>query len=235
MISRSQRRRWLLVAGAVAGFVALLALIDYYTGTDLIGGTARFMWRIVVAAGEMLLDVLRLGWRYLLVVLEYSWRVFAAFGYRLYALLPALLTSRLTRIVWLLSMGAAAGMYFGRRKADGSLTYWQKLRRAIARASDALKEWWLARHLVTKCFVVVLAIAVQVHLHWAVVLFPVGFMIPYLVMALNALQRTVLAPVVDVFYFRYFGRWHAHLKQKLAHNASVRPLIELAKICRSLF
>lgn len=235
MITRSQRRHWLIVAGAVVSFVVVLAIVDYLTGTDLIGGTVRFLWRVAVAAGEMILDILRFCWRYLLVVLEYSWRVVATFGLRLYTLLPAILTSRLTRATWLLSMGAAAGIYFGRRRADGSLAYWQKMRRAVEKATESLRTWWNARRLVTKCSIVLIAITVQVHLQWAVILFPIGFMIPYLLMALSIVQRSVFGPVVDVIYFRYLGAWHARLKRAIALHPVTRPVLESVRLIKLWF
>lgn len=225
---------WILVLG-ISLLVGVIVAVDYWFGTDIVGATARLLVRFVAWIWQLLIEIARFVWRIAVEVALYGWRVAVFALERTLAMLPSLTTGRFTKVLWPVAMGAAAGMYFSRRSSGAAPSLWARVKSHLYAIAAEVRIWWIAQHFAIKSIIVALLIVVQVHLHWVILLFPVGFLIPYLVMGLTSLQRSVLGPIAEALYFSRLGYLHARLKERAMRFAVVRCVVETIRLFRLYF
>lgn len=233
--SRAARKRSMMMVFGLCALVGILVVWDHYFETDIVGATGRFLARSITWLGEMLAETVRLVWRVALDGLAYGWRVAIVAVERMIAFAPSVATGRFTKFLWPMAMGVAANRYFTRTRRNGKSELWQRIKSEFLETAERIRAWWHRRHFVSKAAVVAVMIAVQVHLHWWLVLFPIGFLIPYLSMLLNSLQRWVLGPMVESWYLNKLGQLHRRLKAWLLTWQSVRMVVALYRLCKLYF
>lgn len=175
------------------------------------------------------------AWRVALDVAAYGWRIVVVAVERFVSFIPALATGRFTKFLWPMAMGGAARRYFIRTRRKGPSAKWQRIKSELLEAAGRFRQWWREQHFVTKSALVALMIAVQVHLHWWLVFFPIGFLVPYLVMVLNSLQRWVLGPVIEQLYLSRFGKAHAYIKSVVLRWRWVQRVIGVYRLYKLYF
>jgi hypothetical protein len=234
-ISRKTRKRVGLIVFGLVALIAAIVAWDYYFETDILGATGRFAMRFFAWLWEFAVETARLLWRILLDVLAYGWRVVLVALERFVAFLPSIGAGRFTKFLWPMAMGAAANRYFTRTRRNGKSGLWQRIKTEFYDTVERLAVWWRAQHFAAKCAIVALMITVQVHLHWWLVFFPIGFLIPYLAMLLNSLQRWVLGPVLEQWYLSRFGTLHARIKARALSWQWVRSIIATYRLFKLYF
>jgi hypothetical protein len=191
----------------VALLVAMLFLaIHHLTGMDALGLAGRVMGRGLSQLGATLLRLA--GSAVQVLVRGIGWR-------------------RLSRVVT-----AVAGIRIGYAASvvmsDGALDKargWQTKLRLFA---GALGARWRSLPLWLKLLLVAALIASQAYLHFALILFPIGFMVP--------IARRVFVMAADqligAWYRKSFGVRHRTFVRKLRGVPGVRHLIEGRRLLR---
>lgn len=196
----------------VIGFLVLtltILVIDYYTGQHGLGTIARALTWL---SGQL--------WRIVLV----TWERIAAYASIIFA-------GRVSRAAMVLTMSVGLG-YF----VDGSRAQrWYRVRDKIRRAGARLKELWQQLPLVGKLLITGALIALQVYEEFLLLLFPIGFMIPFVVFAWLRLKRAIVNYFFGSWYRKRFGAQHSKVVRSLAHHTRARYAIQPFRYTELLF
>jgi len=215
-MSKLQERRrishlWLL---AIVILITTILVVDWYTGADGVGATARFAVRFLRFAVES-------SWRLLLVLWE---RVGFAF--------VAILSSRVTRMFAALTLGMGVSYLTSDHKKVGRF---YSLRAYARESGRRMKEWWQHLHFLSKSLIVVFLIVIQIYLHFWILLFPVGFLLAGMVFALKKTQGWLASYVFGAVYRTRFGAWHRRTVSSLKRTPLVGAIVGGADYVRLCF
>ncbi len=222
------RREWWWGFGVL---IALILAIDWYTELDALGATARFLGNLLGATWRLLLETAVALWRIILEAAFALWR-FIAFGAERFSLvIAAVATSKVARFFTSIAASVTleymfAGSWTGRVR---------QLKERAKSAGMAARLWWLRQHLVVKLAVVTIMIVVQISLHWVILLFPIGFMVPYLVKTVRFVQKTVLDNAFTKWYLTRFGSFHGFVVRTLRTHATTRSVTACIRTTRLYF
>jgi len=176
------RRRvgWLVTFTAMA--VAVFVAVDHYTGYDVVGAAARFLWNGLV----FLVNA-----------------VIRTFGGVAAALAESIGLRRLSRAAAALTsvgLGYAGSVILSDAKLRKAHGWRGKLKIAITLA----RNWWLELRLVWKLLLVGCLIASQVYLHFLLIVFPIAFLVPFV--------RRVWAIAAEWMFGSWYRRklWRIH-------------------------
>lgn len=209
-----RKKRFVLIVTLIVVAVCIFLLIDYYSGLDLVGTTARFLLRAWEVFWRAFVEAMIVGWRFLLFAAE-----------KFLTLLPGILSSRGTRVFVLVGMVGFTGLYFSHKdksEPPGTFKQWVvKSKKWMRVYGRTLARLWRRLPLIAQVTVTAVLIVLQVHLHWVIVLFPIGFLIPPMVWALKWFQRSVIVAVFGVWFEKHYGpQWRA-LVHTLRNNSFV--------------
>ncbi len=184
----------------------LFAVVDHFTGLDVVAATSRFLWNAVAlaansatrAAGGLLALLARgVGWRRL---------------------------SRLATVIMGVGLSYSGGVILsdrGLRRAKG----WTGRLKAFA---ATLRNRWLVLPLAWKLAVVAVLIASQVYLHFLLIVFPIAFLVP----VVRRLWVRAADVAVGRWYWKTMGRKHRAIVAYLRRLPGVRHVIGAARLTR---
>ncbi len=222
------RREWWWGFGVL---IALILAIDWYAELDALGATARFLGNILVAAWRLLVEAAIVLWRIILEGVLALWR-FIVFGAERFSIIvAAIATSKVARIF----TGIAASVTLEYMFAGAWTSKVRTLKERARRAGTSARLWWLKQHLLTKLGIVICMIVIQISLHWVILLFPIGFMVPYLIKTVRFIQKTVLDNAVSKWYLSRFGRFHGTVIRTLRTHLATRSMTARMRGTRLFF
>lgn len=201
----SRHRVGRLVTFATIVIVTFVA-VDYYTGYDVVGAAARFLWNGLVFLVNSLVRLFG--------------GLAGAFarnvGLRRLARLATALTS--------VGLGYAGSVILSDarlRKAHG----WRgKIKIAITLA----RNWWLQLHVAWKIVIVACLIASQAYLHFLLIVFPIAFLVPFVRRAWTLAADGLFGG----WYWRRFGRAHRAAVARLKTLPGCRHVIGAVRLAR---
>jgi len=181
--------RWTKWIGTLLVIGAIIAAIDLYFGTLLIGATTRFLWNAAVFALFWVTRTLEAGIVMVFPVLRRQ-------------------AMKITAFFTGIGVGYASSVILSDAQLKKAHSFRGKVRAMITR----LRSRWLALPFVGKLGVVAVLIALQVILiptiaRW-VVFFPIGFLVPLLVAARQFVAVRIMDKTVGRVYRKYCGGWH---------------------------
>jgi hypothetical protein len=186
--------------------LVLFAVVDHFTGLDVVAATSRFLWNAVAlaansatrAAGGLLALLAKgVGWRRL---------------------------SRLATVIMGVGLSYSGGVVLsdrGLRRAKG----WTGKLKALA---ATLRNRWLHLPLAWKLAVVAVLIASQLYLHFLLILFPIAFLVP----VVRRLWVQAADMAVGRWYWKTLGRRHRAIVTFLRTLPGVRHVIGASRLTR---
>src|SRR5882724_2853591 len=207
MKSRTGWRGTLL---AVALLVAVAVVVDIATGINAIAATARIVWNALVFA--VLWTARSIQGVVALVARRRAWR----------------LTSFLTSI----GFGYTGRVFLSAAHSRKIRSWRDRSRAAVAR----VRRRWLALSTSAKFLVVAVLIAAQLFLlptaSEYILLFPVGFMIPAIVLGVRKLYSWAGDLIFAKVYWQYCGRTHQAVMRQCERVMPVRGLLDASRKAR---
>ncbi|MFZ2887219.1 MAG: hypothetical protein WA021_05365 [Minisyncoccia bacterium] len=202
--------RWRLFALAAAIVAAVIIAIDYW----------------YFESAYVLGPVLR--------ILVYAWRgVFYALDVTVRTVLYQIGWRRIMRPLTLITMGGIGLTYLVTNpKRLKKIRGWKG--RIIARAAQ-IQEWWYGRHFVMKVIIVIGLIALQVSVHWWLLLFPVGFLITAIAEMFRRGQLMVADEIFGKVYWTRFRAFHTRIMRYLRSVPFVGKAIAGARSLKLMF
>lgn len=186
--------------------LSVFAVVDHFTGLDVIAATSRFLWNGLALAvnssarasgGLLALLAKGIGVRRL---------------------------SRLATVVTGVGLSYSGGVILSDRgmlRAKG----WTGRAKALA---TTLRNRWLGLHLAWKLAIVATLIASQVYLHFLLILFPIAFLVPVV--------RRLWVRAADLlfagWYWKAFGRQHRAAVAFLRTLPGIRHVIGSVRLTR---
>lgn len=228
MSKRLYRREWWWGFAIVIG---IIITIDWYAELDLLGATARFLSNVLSSTWRLIVEAAAALWRVVLEGAFATWR-FIVFGAERFSLvLTAVATSKVARFFTSIAASVTleymfAGSWTGKVRA---------LKERAKSAGVAVRLWWLKQHLVVKLCIVITMIVLQISLHWVILLFPIGFMVPYLVKLVRFVQKTVLDNAFTKWYLKRFGSFHGFIVRTLRTHTATRKITGCVRATRLYF
>jgi hypothetical protein len=191
----------------LASLVVLSFLaIHYLTGVDALGLAGRLTGRSIAQFGATLVRVA--GGLLQVLARGIGWR-------RL---------SRTVTTVAGIRLGYAASVVMSDDKV-GKARGWRSNLRSLPRVFRAR---WRRLPLLLKLSVVAALIASQAYLHFLLILFPIGFMVP--------IARRVFVMITDrlvgTWYWKFFGTFHRTCMRRLRGVPGVRHIVEGRRLLR---
>lgn len=193
MARRRGDRGWYTVFAllAVVAFVG----IYYLSGKDAFGAAGLIIWNAIVVAYNLFV------------------RVVASFAALLARGVGVRRLSRIMTAIGGIGLGYAGSVVLNEARLARAQQWRDKLRASMHKFTT---EWRMLT-LPAKLIVVGLMIAVQLYLHWMLIIFPIGFLVP--------IVRRVWVQAADAafggWYWQTFGKWH----RKFLRTARNMPIV----------
>jgi hypothetical protein len=196
--------------GWYATFLALavivFAVVDYFTGLDVVAATARFLWNALAATANAATRAV--GGLLALLAKGVGWR-------RL---------SRIATAIMGVGLSYSGGVVLSERGLRRAKGWTGKLKLLIA----TLRRRWLALPLGWKLAIVAVLIASQVYLHFLLILFPIAFLVP----VVRRLWVQAADVVFGSWYWRSFGHAHRACAAFLRRQPGVRHVVGGVRLTR---
>ncbi len=199
-----RRAGWLITFATLA--VAVFVAVDHYTGYDVVGAAARFLWNGLV------------------FVVNSTIRMFGGVAAALAESIGLRRLSRTATALTSVGLSYAGGVILSDAKLRKAHGWRDKLKVAITLARNR----WLELHLVWKLLIVGCLIASQVYLHLLLIVFPIAFLVPFV--------RRAWALAAEWMFGSWYRRklWRVHHAAVVAIRAlpGCRHVIGAARLLR---
>ncbi|MFM1814118.1 MAG: hypothetical protein RLZ98_813 [Pseudomonadota bacterium] len=195
---------WYLVFTMLA--VAAFAGIYLLSGKDAVGAAGLLVWNAFVFTFNLLARLVT------------SFAAILARGVGLRRV------SRVLTMVGGIGLGYAGSVVLSDQKLARAQDWRDKLRLIGQRIGAG----WRRLPLAGKVLLVAVMIAVQLYLHWILIVFPIGFLVPVVRRAWVQVADTAFG----AWYWRMFGPWHRRLSIAARSLPVVRHLLGCTRLTR---